>query len=49
MKVLKGEAPAKMSFLPLSMIDVRLNKATEQAIGFTIPEPVMQKAHKSVS
>jgi ABC-type uncharacterized transport system substrate-binding protein len=48
-KVLKGEAPAMISFLSQSKIDVRFNKATEQAIGFTIPEQVEQKAHKIVS
>jgi len=44
-KVLKGESPAKMAFLPLSKIDVRLNKQTAKEIGLTIPEAVLKAAN----
>jgi|APCry1669189000_1035189.scaffolds.fasta_scaffold32057_1 putative ABC transport system substrate-binding protein len=47
-KVLKGESPAKMAFLPLSKIDVRLNKTTAKEIGLTIPEPVLKSANEIV-
>jgi len=47
-KVLKGESPAKMAFLPLTKIDVRLNKTTAKEIGLTIPEPVLKSANEVV-
>ena len=47
-KVLKGESPAKMAFLPLTKIDVRLNKTTAKEIGLTIPETVLKSANQVV-
>jgi putative ABC transport system substrate-binding protein len=47
-KVLKGESPAKMAFLPLTKIDVRLNETTAKAIGLTIPEATLKSANEIV-
>jgi ABC-type uncharacterized transport system substrate-binding protein len=37
-----------MAFLPLTKIDVRLNKTTAKEIGLTIPEPVLKSANEIV-
>ena len=47
-KVLKGESPAKMALLPLSKIDVRLNKTTAKEIELEIPESVLKSANEVV-
>jgi putative ABC transport system substrate-binding protein len=47
-KVLKGESPAKMAFLPLRKIDVRLNQTTAKEIGLEIPESVLKSANEVV-
>lgn len=47
-KVLKGESPAKMAFLPLTKIDVLLNRSTAKAIGLELKPDLVAKATKVV-
>ena len=47
-KVLKGESPAKMAFLPLSKIDIRLNRSTAKAIGLNLDASLVKKANEVV-
>jgi putative ABC transport system substrate-binding protein len=47
-KVLKGESPAKMAFLPLSKIDILLNRSTAKAIGLELKDDLVAKATKVV-
>jgi len=44
--VLKGESPAKMAFLPLSKIDILLNRSTAKAIGLEFNPDLVAKATK---
>lgn len=47
-KVLKGESPAKMAFLPLTKIDILLNRRTAKAIGLNLNKDLLAKATKVV-
>ena len=47
-KVLKGESPAKMAFLPLTKIDILLNRSTAKAIGLKLNDDLVAKATKVV-
>ncbi|MEB3199970.1 MAG: ABC transporter substrate-binding protein [Synechococcaceae cyanobacterium] len=47
-KVLKGESPAKMAFLPLSKIDININRSTANAIALKLNDGVLKKATKVV-
>jgi putative ABC transport system substrate-binding protein len=47
-KVLKGESPAKMAFLPLTKIDILLNRSTAKAIGLELSDELQAKATKVV-
>lgn len=47
-RVLKGESPAKMPFLPLEKIDILLNRSTAKEIGLTFSDELQKKATKVV-
>jgi len=47
-KVLKGESPAKMAFVPLTKIDILLNRSTAKAIGVDFSDALVAKATKVV-
>jgi putative tryptophan/tyrosine transport system substrate-binding protein len=48
-RVLKGESPAKMPFLPLTKIDIRLNKTTAKAIDLKLNDALLKKANQVVN
>ncbi len=47
-KVLKGESPATMAFLPLTKIDILINRSTAKAIGLDVSDALLAKANKVV-
>jgi putative ABC transport system substrate-binding protein len=47
-RVLKGESPAKMPFLPLTKIDVLINRTTAKAIDLKLSDAIVKKANKLV-
>jgi putative ABC transport system substrate-binding protein len=48
-RVLKGESPAKLAFLPLTKIDVRLNRSTAKGIGIKFSDALTKKANEIVN